>query len=465
MQYLAFAYYYGQQSISSQLFASLLGISLSRIVELSDQLPPATRELILEVPGNKWRMSHQLIAEEILIQTLTSEGSDRRNWRQNLPEFAINFINFCRGPLPEPTSEGLDLARRIFVYRDNADLLGTEQGGDRGGSPLFAQFIGDLKLPESKLRVIEVLTSKFPDEPPFWAHLGRLYALELKQFDKAIVAIDRGIKLLPNDHVLHHMRGMASRSYVYWSIEQKNEFDDVLYRAKDASNAFKKARELDPVDEHGYISETQMITRVLDYLSKVKNQPAVLAVANYDDVWLREAFQTAEDLLDHVRKIRIVERQSEYELKCRADLNVLYGKHQFALQTWDNLLAQDGSKGRPKVYAPPIRRQIVWTYLSLSSKDRNWKDLSKNQLERCVDLLEDNLSEEPNDDRNLRLWIQASRFQQNPPNLELAIEKVAHWKLQANTIDSVFYLFVLYAIQSINGFPLASSCPRNQFLT
>lgn len=455
MQFLAFAYFYGQQPISAQAFATLLGIPLSRIVDIENNLPQPTLELILQMPGGKWRVTHQLVAQEILLQSLTKGNIDKRNWWQKLPDLAIKFISFCRGVLPEPTNEGLELARRIFVFRDNSELLGTEQGGERGGNPLFAQLISDIKLAESKLRVLEVLTNNFPDEPHFWAHLGRLYALELKQFEKAINAIEQGIRLLPNDHVLYHMKGMASRSSVYWDIEQRKDFNDVLLGAKDASEAFKKARELDPVDEHGYISEAQMIMRVLDYLSKAKNQPAVVAAANSDDAWLREAFQLAEDLLEQVRRIRVGERSSEYELRCRADLDLLYGRHQIALQTWDNLLSRSKAKESLRIYAPPIRRQIVWTHLSLSSKDRNWRHLSKSNLERCVSLLEENLSEEPNDDRNLRLWIQAARFQQTPPSMESAIEKIAHWRLQANTIDSIFYLYVLYAVQSINGFPLA----------
>ena len=452
MQYLALAQYYGQQAMPAQAFIELLGVPVSRLIKLAKLLPQSTTELIVEVEPGKWRVTHQLIAEEILIQTLANK-IDRRLWKQGLSDLAIEFVNVCRGPLAEPNEAGLEIARRVFVYRDNSELLGTEQSGERGGNPLFAQLISDIKLPEAKLRVLEYLTNIFSEEAHFWAHLGRLYSLEFKQFDKALEAIDKGINLLPEDHVLHHMRGMALRSAVYFLIEQKNALDSILEKAKFASESFQKARMLDPVDEHAYISEAQMIVRVLEYASKSNNQQAAIVVANSDDLWLREAFSAVEDLLDHVRGNRLGEDPSDFEARCRADLDALYGNHEKALQAWDNLLHKNNIQSRRSIFAPPIRRQIVWTLLY--SKNRSWGKLSPKQIDRCVTLLEDNLRDEPNDERNIRLWIQAARFQPDPPSLENVIEKVAYWKSNSNVLDAVYYLFVLHSIRAINGYPLS----------
>jgi hypothetical protein len=51
----------------------------------------------------------------------------------------------------------------------------------------------------------------------------------------------------------------------------------------------------------------------------------------------------------------------------------------------------------PRLQAYPIRRQIVWTYLSRS--ERRWEKLHPKELRRSVELLEANLQEEPSDDR------------------------------------------------------------------
>jgi tetratricopeptide (TPR) repeat protein len=453
LQFLALAQYYGQKPMPQQAFAQHLGVPLSRRVKLESHIPDPTLQLLVETEPGYWRVTHHLIAEEILIQTLTPANGDRRLWKQNLPDCSVAFADLCHGPLPDPNEAGLELARRVFVYRDNSDLLGTEHAGERGDMPLFAQLIGDIGVSEAKLRVLQHLTDVYPDEAHFWAHLGRLYSLELKQFDNAVEAIDKGIQLQPDDHVLHHMRGMAFRSTVYWLIEQGSDISAVIAKARLASEAFSRARALQPVDEHGYISEAQMIVRVLNYCSKARNTSAIDVAANSEDPWLRESFQAVEELLNSVRMSRIGAHKSEFELRCRADLNVLYGKHEEALQTWDNLLARRDNRGRSLVFAPPIRRQIVWTLLS--SRNRQWANLTRSQIDRCSALLEQNLHDEPNDDRNLRLWIQAARFQSTPPSVEAVLEKVAYWKSNSSSLDAAYYLFVLNAIQAISGYPLS----------
>lgn len=163
--------------------------------------------------------------------------------------------------------------------------------------------------------------------------------------------------------------------------------------------------------------------------------------------FLREAFQRAEDLLERVRRNREGEGASPYEENCRARLDLLYGRHDRALQTWDNLLT------RKDTYAPPIRRQLVWTYLA--RQQRSWYGLEAREVDRIVELLEQNLREEPQSDTNLRLWVQAVRRAKSAPTTEAVIERVGYWRTNANSLDSVFYSYVFYALQSIEGSALA----------
>jgi hypothetical protein len=115
-------------------------------------------------------------------------------------------------------------------------------------------------------------------------------------------------------------------------------------------------------------------------------------------------------------------------------LRILYGRHDQALQSWDNLL------NRKDVYAPPIRRQLVWTYLA--RQQRSWYGLESREIDRIVELLEQNLREEPQLDVNLRLWVQAVRRARNAPTTEAVIEKVGYWRTNANSLDAVFYSYV-----------------------
>lgn len=451
LTFIAFAHYYGHKPTAAQAFTELLGILPSRQVSLEKYLTEESLELLIEIDTGHWRTAHHLIAEEILQQELGAIHGDRRSWKYQLSDWAIGFADFCRGRQPEPSDEQLELAHRVFVYRDNSDLLGTESAGGNH----FSQLIMDIPLVDGRLRVLKKITELFPEEAHFWAHLGRLYSLEFKLFPEAVEAIERSLSINPDDNVLHHMKGMTLRAQAYFFMEQDEDVLKIVECAKQASESFAEARNLAPTDEYGYISETQMISRVMDYCGRKQNMQPIEAASKSTDPWLRECLQTAEDLLLQVRRGRLSETPSDREQRCRADLDSLYGNHEHALQIWDNLLTRRDSNGSLTVYAPPIRRQIIWTYLA--RKERNWDKLTQKEIERTVSLLEDNLKEDRNVEKDLRLWIQAIRRLNTSPTLESAIEKVTYWKLFNDSLDALYYLYVIHVLQAIEGSVLSSA--------
>jgi hypothetical protein len=144
-----------------------------------------------------------------------------------------------------------------------------------------------------------------------------------------------------------------------------------------------------------------------------------------------------------VRRSKEGESPSVYEVDCRAKIDSLYGEHELALEAWGNLLDSQ------KAYAPPLRRQIVRTYLA--RKDRSWSKLKAKEIRRSVDLLEQNLQEDPYNDKDLRLWIQAIRYSHEAENINSIIERVAYWKSNAGTLDATYYLYVLHALLAFQG--------------
>ena len=91
-------------------------------------------------------------------------------------------------------------------------------------------------------------------------------------------AVNYSISLQPKDHVLHHMKGMILRGRLYEMMEQKRPLDALIEAAQEAATAFSEARRWNPDDEHGYISEAQMIIRVLDHAGVRTGGDALTAV-------------------------------------------------------------------------------------------------------------------------------------------------------------------------------------------
>ncbi|WRH90877.1 hypothetical protein RCC30_19555 [Pseudomonas fluorescens] len=446
---MSIAHCFGQQSLHSQHFANMLSLPHNKIVDFKKALSPLALSLISETAQNQWRPSHYLIAKEIISQLLGSDMEDPRNWAARLADICIEFANFCRTNHGHPPADLKYVIGRVFFYRNDAELLGTISSGEK----LFAEIINKIPNTEGRLRVFKNLVDLFSNEAHFWAHLGRFYSVQLKRFPDARDALKSAIALEPNDSVLHHMLGMVERSYLYQKIEQKLDISEIIDSATEASKHFFSARELSLDDEHKYISEVQMIIRVLDFAGKSGKSDPITAATNSSIPWLREALQRAEDLLATVRRMRQGNNTSEYEERCRAELDSLYGSHEKALQRWQNLLDRRDGSGKSSVYAPPIRRQIVWTYLSRGG--RRWDKLKTKEIIRCVELLDENATQEPGNEANIRLWMQAARFLPEPPSIDLAIERIAYWKSITGSVDASYYLSALYAIQAIEGSTLA----------
>ncbi|WP_434605631.1 RNA-binding domain-containing protein [Pseudomonas sp. R1-7] len=445
--FLSVVYVYGQQALSAQNFAGLLALPQSKIVDFRRALSPQALNLIIEERTGVWRPAHYLIGKEVLVQLLSENLPDPRAWKARLADVACDVADFCRtnnSLAPEQLKSTVD---RTFFYRNDAELLGTVSAGER----YFSEIVMQIPTPEGRLRVFKHIVSLFPEEPHYWAHLGRLYSLQMQRYGDAREALEKAVALESGDSLLHHMQGMVERSEAYHKMEVKEPLESVLESASAASIFFERARDINGDDAHKYISEVQLIIKVLDYAGRAAKTTPVLAASNSKNSWLRESFERAEAFLDVVRRMNANSHSNPYEERCRAELDTLYGSHEAALQRWQNLLDRHDAQG---VYAPPIRRQLVWTYLA--RRDRKWQNLSVKELVRCVELLEENATEEPGFGENIRLWIQASRFLSNPPSLDDAIERVAYWKSIKGGVDAAYYLSVLYALQALEGSTLAS---------
>jgi len=443
LTYFSLALYYGQLPLDSQMFAGLFGLPPNKPVEIANVFSEYTLRLLVKTETTSWRPAHQLIADEFLKQALSLGLEDSRLWQTRLCDVAIEFAEFCENCDGESWDRVTALLQRVFIYRDETEILGKEYAG----SKLFARIIMEMPADEGRLRVFLRLTELYPDNIHFWAHLGRFYSNQMGEHEKGIDAINKALSIWDQDHVIHHMKGMVYRNWAYDEMRKSAPLNEVIDHAKLASECFSKAREVAPDDDYGYISEVQIIAKVLDYGAIINKVSPIFAAAHHPDSWFREGFDTAENLLEEVRRMRQSEIESEYEIRCRAELDLLYGKHGEALQAWQNLL------DRRTVFAPPIRRQIIHTLLSRSY--RRWDNMADKDIERSLELLQKNITEEPNDGRNIKIWLQALRASKRELPIENIIEKVAYWASANESLDAHYYLYILYSLLAIGGSSIA----------
>lgn len=450
LTYLSIAYRYGQRGLAPQAFQHLLGLSKRDVsVPLVFSESASVLDILIEEGNaNEWRPIHHVVADELVQQILSSGSSDRRAWKQNLSKWGKQFIEFCATHQAVVSERMLDLLRRVFIYRDGDDALGQETNDDTRdrASRLasFSLFIRDIPSREGRLEVLKYLAKTIPNEAHFWAHLSRYQSAIMTNFEASMESVDKAISLQRDDPLLWHMKGMSFRYHAQSLMSGTTvALGIVVELAEKASECFEESRNINPDREHAYISEIQLLASVLNYAVKDTDESIFqFAQRQHAPPYLREAFDRAESLLAVVRANREGTRGSSYEEGCRARISGFYGDYQEALQIWDSLLS------RHDVFHPPVRRQIVYAHIDRS---QSWNKMSNKGRDRCIQLLQDNLDEQPYNASDLRLWLQAVRFASPSPTIESLIEKVSYWKANSDALDATYYLYVLYWLQAIEG--------------
>ena len=440
--YAAVALRYGQRALPASALRYIFGLFSRDRIDLPSLFPPTANELFVETAPGEWRIGHSLVAEELLKQLLAT-GGDIRTWRNRLADWGISFIEFCRGYLPVPSDEMLNLVRRVFVYRDNLDVLGREQSGQQR----FSNFIEDVRVSEGRVRVLNALVESYPEEHHFWAHVARFHAMDRKDFAQALKAADYAVQIADHDSVVYHMRGMVRRYQLRELRQGDITIGELVAVAEKASSDFERSRILNPENEHGYIAEAQMLIELLEHVARSTGD--LFQFLNRRDVppYLREALDLVEGLLAHVKRDREGVGASHFETRASARTHSLYGDYAGAIQLFDSLLT------RSDVYQPPVRRQLAWVYVARAGGD--WSRVPKRNVARVVELLAKNLEEEPRPDQTVRLWIQASRFQEMPPSVESIFEQVQYWRAEPGSVDAAYYAYVLNALMAMDGSRLA----------
>lgn len=282
--------------------------------------------------------------------------------------------------------------------------------------------------------------------------------MELGDEINSLDAINKAIALNEHDHVLYHIKGMiigklAINKMDNYKRSQERPIEwlkDIQKNVDDAGEQFTKSRLFSPPElEHGYVSHITLLLRTVDF------GYAILGYASREDyivsteaTWFRNLLDISEDLIYSLEKIHEGEKASIYQTKCISKLREQYGDFTSALKNWTKLLA------RNDVYRPIVRRHIADTYLT--RVERIWDKLSHSEIDHILDLMEKNLQEEPGTERNIKLWFEAAR-RSDRYNIDTAIERLTYWKLNTNSIIATFYLYVLYAIQVIEGSGMALS--------
>lgn len=455
---------YANESIETQFFVDLFE---NNDVERLFQYEKAFNSLIsiINRNGKKYfKIKYPAFAQEILKQL--SSGYDGISIRfSNILDYILSFIDDSRRNKYLYNRNTVELLRTLFITRvEDADST----------KPAFSPLI--LKLHEecdsygnwdgSKdivARIFKKLVEKYPDEPHFIAHLARYYFYIEGDYEKGLEHINKAIYISEDtserkDSLLYHMKAMGYSSrvtgkYIYeikrhHKNKEHDEMNEKLELLKEDSkrafDLFEQVREMGN-GIAGYVSDINLCISVIELGRFITDSfDWQVFFNNNNDSWYIEYLDRACTLFDEC-KSQIDDEDMSFK-ETQANLFEVLGEIEGTIETWEEYL-----KNAPQYAKSRVRRMLARAYQNRNIHRGDW---NQTEVKRIIDLMQQNIYDEPQKSGNIRIWFDAIRQLKTdtPDNiLDDAIIKLNSWVLSSGSIEAYYYRFILKFIKAIDG--------------
>lgn len=496
--YLSLVYFFGQASVPCELFSNLLkrddGITF-------DDLPFEVRQLVVKSNHHQHqgyiRICHQVVAKEILEQLLTrnvlghqkplSQNLSQEACR-NLVDFGIEFINELKMKYNEKVhwrkNIVVNILTKTFLQRNTQDIC---EYSSQKQKPRFSRFFTDIEMGSSRhdrIKIMENLVSCCPQNPNYYAHLGRMYSMYYQGeqndvaenfFKKAIslceekVNVIKGVDLSFEEQFsyssIYHMYGMHLHQKVcrITKDSKEAEFDRdveiVLDYVQNACSNFEKSRERSFPgigQSYGLIGEIMTRTVVCDYI----NKHLEMCLPEYVKSTMSPVVAFVRESMVHICELitQCYSTVDRDELPTGISHYVNRYKELFKGQNITQLCSIEGPVDctQRRHFVTQIKFRYSKTdILSLNNEtpsvdieeivhnlEENFKHLEKKENKKCsTGLIESDFKD----------WIDAIRLNQyeKENRLETVLQKLNRWHEHVHTPISKFYVFISCASLSI----------------
>lgn len=451
--YLSICYDYLGQGLPSSFFKKLFKVSNNDIISLANYFSKDSSivESLLtssqEGNHNFWTIRHFFFARELKKQILSGSSENPEIWRQGLADICVKFI------------EDSDSDSNTTEYiQETLQKLFIGNRKDRAGED-FTAIINDIESIDGKEQVFLALKESYPDNPHYCSHLARFYAYHNKNREKALQFADEAIRLSEiggnQDSLLYHIKGMCLRSIAYDEMAKhrrakyqgvevsEDEYNEVIeHLIPEAAYQFELSREIaqkqNRLDEYGFIAHIQLLISAIDYAIILSGKTKA-DFFNQNQEPFSDWLDLSESLLEEVRRINLDEDDSGKIEDCINDIMAFYENYEQILQNLRSQLEKGKNPTR-------TRRQIVRTYFR--TKEDFYKD--NKTVNSILSLMEQNIENEPDNEKNYYLWFQAARH--SKVSIDDALSKFSKWKANSTSVDAIYYFYILKVFRALQGY-------------
>lgn len=434
---IALVHRFANKSLPGRVISHFLGNPYANNQALRTKFHESAENLLLEEPLGCWRTTHTLVAEELIRQLVeTTVGDTPRDWTLELlvrtKDLIIRIAEAYQDEVPELI---MKLLRALFIDREQQDEL------DSTPRALFSDLVSTIPTYSEREELFVTLTSYFSEEPHFIAHHARLRSYQGKDYGGARSLIDAAVDKSPRDANLVNIKGVVIRNEVYrhldlnysdrWSLDAdyRQGLSELI---REALATFKESERLDNRSENNAVLILSMATRTITRL-KPKDVTFSEFLTRPTSAVLTECFDEAEDAVYRVEEIYGDASLSDRVEGALNDFKALRDDPEGVLQGWRNMLdTTRGAKG-------PIRNRLARLYWDKSSFGKETKSARKS-----LELLEENLRDNPYDVKAIRLWLEVGR--RTGASLDQAAIHCRNWVEASRSRESLYYDWSISAL-------------------
>ncbi|WP_141213189.1 hypothetical protein [Janthinobacterium sp. PC23-8] len=397
------------------------------------------------------KASHPLLAQQTLEVIFdTNRHPENTKWQEKLSNLSIRMIKEFTENESLDGPEFKDLLMQMFIQREHLSA-------DSGRRNLFSPLLTEIYDEPYQAEILRQLTAVLPNEPHFWNHFGRhcMYS-ESKRFKDAIENLNLAIELAPDDELHLHTLGMIYAHCVRETLQQfRSGSHDHVVAWTDISNDYRSARDCflnarvlsNGASQYPFVSDIQLVTRTVSSLRAISG-----AASFYDflieetsiSLDIRNELSSANDLLSEVK--RLTDEKAEHPEYVEAVDFYLKKIEKSSDELSNYLLKKVAEPGGNTVQ----NRRFLLSVCQLQKKRGNTSFGSPERFVALLSMAEKNIDTTNPSDQDFRHWLALYRDSQIFSMIE-AIDKVTRWNKTIGSIDSSYYLYILYFAQWYDG--------------
>ncbi len=361
----------------------------------------------------------------------------------------------------------IDILKNLLILRDADSLVKNRF------SPLIT-FIMEL-IPSDRNEdryscigvIFKELVDIYPEEAHFKAHLSRYYTHIEENYLRGIEEAKGALALAEeqdnHDPLLYHIAGMSIRRYIekklykdaidsvaFGETQQAEQIiDDIQRYIREASSFFEAVRATNN-KVAGYISDIEMCIELIDFAKRYENCSTERLLEEYKDSWFMEYYDRALTLLEGFKNLRVEEEtefnQIRLSVRTSESLKDMITNIEATVSLWESYLSRAGYVEKP------IVRRFIARAKQKTITSTKFKNVDSAKY--IMNLMEENIKQEPENGANIRIWFNALRYCDNTnPEvlLDEAINKLAAWKRSGDNFEAYYYYFILVCIKAIEG--------------